>query len=126
MPSADHSDSGPWASDEGESDSSPPPPPLSSVTSPSVVSVCLGQLSLLLTQPPSPLSSLLAEKNVEGHTPFMAAVTYKVESLPSPLLLSCGHNNYGSPGLSGGNATAGSSPLLLQRRPEQTTGCSVS
>lgn len=42
------------------------------------MSLCLEQLSLLLTQHPSPLFSLLGERNIEGHTPFMAAVYYKV------------------------------------------------
>lgn len=42
------------------------------------MSLCLEQLSLLLTQHPSPLISLLGERNIEGHTPFMAAVYYKV------------------------------------------------
>ena len=75
----DPPDAVPWASDEGESDSSPPSPsPSYSSAAPSVVSLCLGQLSLVLAQSPAPLTSLLCEKNIEGHTPFMTAVTYKV------------------------------------------------
>lgn len=66
----------PWASDDGDSDSSPPPP-LSSTT-PSSISLCLSQLTAIISQNPTSLSSLLFEKNVEGHTPFMAAVAYKV------------------------------------------------
>lgn len=76
----DPTDPSPWASDEGDSDTSPSPPILlsSSSSSSSVVSLCLSQLSLLLTHTPSPLATLLCEKNIEGHTPFMAAITYKV------------------------------------------------
>ncbi|CAI8024034.1 E3 ubiquitin-protein ligase UBR5 [Geodia barretti] len=86
--SLDSSEAGPWGSDEGESDSSsPPPPPLSSsMSAPSVVSLCLGQLGLVLTEPPSPLSSLLTERNVEGYTPFMAAVSYKAYQVAMQLL----------------------------------------